>query len=421
MNVTAVILAGGVGKRFVPFAGDKSLFPFCGKPLVQHTLEMAAAAGIQAFVVATNSINHAWFVSYAEQHPELMFTLRQQPEPLGMANAVLHLADDLPERDILIMNSGDMVAPHLFPEFLKQAAGQEVLLTGMEVDSYQPLGYFALNGDRIVGIAEKPGADRMPSNLANLVFHYFAAPRRFLALLQSLPATDDSYEQALSLLMQEVTVGVYRYRGPWQKLKYGHFVLDMVEFFLTTIGDSVDSSAHIDPSTRIVGPVFIGPGARIGAHASIVGPAYIGAKVIIGNNALIRSSIIEEGAIVGFASEIARSYIGPHCDLHHVYVGDSILEDRVHFGYGSHTANYRHDHRPIVVKMPQSRLETERTKLGALIAKGVEVGVNVSFMPGVTVGESSTIAPASVVYEPVPAHSLFKTFHEQTIVPKKAV
>src|SRR5262249_60293331 len=43
-----VIIAGGKGSRLAPMAGDvpKVLIPIGGKPVLQHQLELAAAAGI---------------------------------------------------------------------------------------------------------------------------------------------------------------------------------------------------------------------------------------------------------------------------------------------------------------------------------------------------------------------------------------
>src|SRR5690606_29643304 len=122
--------------------------------------------------------------------------------------------------------------------------------------------------------------------------------------------------------------------------------------------------------------------------------------------ALVRESILEESAVVGFGSEVARSYIGPSCDLHHAYVGDSVLEKKVHFGYGAHTANLRFDHKPITVKDLNNRQETDKVKLGALIAEGAELGVNVSLLPGVTVGQNALVFPGMVVNECVPDNSI---------------
>lgn len=426
-NVTAVVLAGGIGKRFVPFLHDKTLFPFMGQSLIERTLSMVAQAGIQNVIVATNRHNHEWLEhDITAKFPHLHFQLLLQPEPNGMGGAMLAVKELLPERDIVVMNAGDMVEPHLLPELLQQSEQYDALLTGLETPEYQPVGYFVLDGDRVVGIKEKPGAENMPSNLGNLVFHYFSDPHDFVrriehAQLASGPEADDVYEQALNSLMTEKNVGVYRYIGRWQKLKFGFHVLDMVEYLLQDLKRSLHPTASIAETAQINGPVTIGANAKILDGAVIQGPCYIGEGVIVGNGTLVRQSIIEAGTTVGFGSEVVRSYVGAGCDLHHAYVGDSVLEAKVHFGYGAHTANYRFDHCPVELKTTRGKFESPKRKLGALIAQCTELGVNVTTLPGVSIGAQSLIYPGVVVHEPVPDKHILKQVQPQELVPRQAL
>ncbi len=418
-QVTAVVLAGGIGKRFVPFLHDKTLFPFMGQSLLERTLQMIQKAGIQKVVVATNRYNTAWLAQNAPRF-SLDISWHEQNNPAGMADALLTLAPHLPEQNIIVMNAGDMVADHLLPELLEQASDHSVVLTGLETPEYQPLGYFSLDGSKITGIVEKPGAQNMPSNLANLVFHFFREPKRFLALLesaqaQSTPQADDIYEQALNVLIGQGEVGSYRYVGPWQKLKFGYHVLDMMEFFLRDMPSFRHESAQIASSAQIHGNVYISENAKILDGAVLSGPCFIGPGVVIGNQALVRQSMVEAGATIGYGSEVVRSYVGAQSDLHHAYVGDSVLESSVHFGYGAHTANFRLDKKAVAVKQLTGPLETSRQKLGALIAQKTEVGVNVSLLPGVTIGANAVIYPGAIVHQPIPDNHVLKFYQEQAL------
>ena len=76
-------------------------------------------------------------------------------------------------------------------------------------------------------------------------------------------------------------------------------------------------SANISQHALIEGNVYIDEDAHVDAYAVIKGPAYIGRGVRIGNHALVRQSCVEEGSVIGYGSEIARSYIGPNCMIHH--------------------------------------------------------------------------------------------------------
>lgn len=422
MTLTAVVLAGGIGKRFAPFITDKTLFPFMGQSLLERTLQSIAKAGISRAIVATNAYNHDWVEAHAQSIPGLTLTAHRQAEPNGMSGALLALESVLPEKDIIVMNAGDMVEESLLSGLVKQVSGSsqpKVVVTGMDRPDYQPVGYFILNGERVTGIAEKPGADNMPSTLVNLVFHYFSSPGEFLDLLnakQAVSDADDIYEQALSVLMERGDVEVYRYVGKWQKLKFGFHVLDMMNYFLSDLEPSIDPTAHVAPTAILNGLVVVAAGAKIFDGAIISGPCYIGPNAVIGNGALVRQSIIESGATVGFGSEVARSYIGENCDLHHAYVGDSVLEKNVHFGFNAHTANYRLDQEPITLKWTTAEYPSDKIKLGACIAAGTEVGVNVSIMPGVAIGKQAVLYPGTVAYEPVGDRMMLKEERQQTQV-----
>ena len=57
--------------------------------------------------------------------------------------------------------------------------------------------------------------------------------------------------------------------------------------------------------------VFVGRDVRIFPGAHVAAPALLGHGVVIGNNALVRGSIVGPRAVVGFGSEVARSYLAP--------------------------------------------------------------------------------------------------------------
>ena len=52
MDVTAAVLAGGLGSRI---GGDKALVQLAGRPLISYPLAAAQAAGLDAVVVAKRS------------------------------------------------------------------------------------------------------------------------------------------------------------------------------------------------------------------------------------------------------------------------------------------------------------------------------------------------------------------------------
>lgn len=393
-----LLLSAGEGKRFYPFVTHKSLFTFLGKPLIQYTLEMLERLGFKDIIAVTNEETDSFLTQYSTA---LRIQTIRQPKARGMADAMIQAKDLIGNDPIIVMNDGDMVNDSLFQNLLSSIENTPyAVLTGRKVKGNLPLGYFKTDGKRIIEIVEKPEPGKEPSDITNLVFHYFSQPGKFVAEIESLSDKneDDLYEQALSQLMTKQTIEYIEYEDYWQKLKYPFHVLDMMELFTKEYLTSyISPSAKISDKATIEGLVYIDDEVVIETGAVVKGPAYIGKKSIIGNNTLVRQSILESGVVAGFTSEIARSYIGPRCMLHHNFIGDSVLEADVNPSWGSVTGNFLLKKYDVFVKSTHGNIPSGRKKLGAMIAKGVFSGVNCTFMPGVCIEAGSLIKPASVI------------------------
>ncbi len=396
---TIVILAGGEGKRFYPLVTDKTMFPLLGKPVLQHTLKQIERAGGQQVIISTNQANHDWVTQYQSS---LNITAIRQPEPLGMGDAILHLEEAIGSAPILVMNSADLVADYLIEDLLKNSAGKYAEVVGITQKKYFPGGYLEVKDGLAVSVVEKPGEGNEPSNLVKLVFDYFSEPQTFINMINTAKTDrDDQYEVALQQLMKEHPVHTMTYEGEWQPLKFSHMVLDWMDILLERLKPSIHPSAVIAESAIIEGAVIIEEGARVYDQAVIKGPAYIGKNAIVGTGSLVRGSFIESDANTGFGSEIARSYIGPGCTLHHNFVGDSVLEAEVNPSYGTCFANLRLDRQPVQVDYGKTKIDSNRTKLGSIVAKDVFSGVQCSIMPGVTIGSGVKIFPHKVIYDSI--------------------
>ncbi len=406
-----VVLAGGIGKNFAPLVTSKSLFPFFGKPLIEHTLEMIQTAGATEVLVVCNQENQQVVANLTSK---LHITTILQADALGQADALIlasHLiADDQP---IIIMNAVDLIEPEFLKKFTNQASSTYAQILGMRVKKHFLGGYLKVDEKLVLGIVEKPAIGEEPSDMANLFFHYFSKPQEFFALLTKYTEGDDAYERALDELIQNKDVAFMVYEGYWQKLKQAHHVLDMTQLFLKyKLKNKIDKSVKIDKTARIEGPVQIEAGVKIEAGAVIKGPAYIGANTIIGNHCLVRNSIIESGNVIGFGSEVARSYIGPNCSLHHNFIGDSVLEAEVNPSYGTCTANLRFDQAKVKMRLASESgedilIETNKNKLGAIMAKGVFLGINCSILPGITIGTKAHAMPGSVIKRAIKNEEMF--------------
>ncbi|MDZ4229153.1 MAG: NTP transferase domain-containing protein [Patescibacteria group bacterium] len=359
-----LVLAAGVGKRIKPIVTSKPLLPFIGKTLLEWVVESASMLKPSQTVIVVNPKDKA---KVAKLLPKAKLVV--QAKPTGMAGAVLATRSNLVGPTVVI-NGDDWIAAEITQQFSGQikATPQQVVLTGIRSQPGYSGGFFDLQGPTLK-VVEKPQG-KQPSQWAKVVLDYFPKIEKFVGALESIKSvTDDVYEQALNQLDD---ISLVKAAGSFCQLKYPWQVLDLAQFLLTS---QLKGKALIDPTAKVF------PGTYIIN-------SYIGPKVIIGHNCLIRDSIIESGSVVGFNTEIARSYVGPDNFFHSNYIGDSVIESGSNFGAGAVLANFRFDHKPIG--------QTGRAKFGAVVGKGAQVGVNASVMPGVMIEAGAFIWPGAI-------------------------
>lgn len=377
MKLTALILAGGIGKRLWPLTADKALFDFAGRPLISYVTGDLKAAGITDWVIVANPANKAQLTGL---YPQAKITV--QAKPAGMADAIL-TAQELISGPVLIVNAGDLVAPIAIDP-------TQICLTGLKISQFLPGGYFKFEGNKPVAIIEKPMEKDRPSDVIKLVVDYFPDPQVLFSQLKRTKTGDAAYERALNQILKQQQVSFREYQDRFNQLKYPWQVLSLMETILQTrLKPRQAADVSIHPTAVVADNVTLESGVKIMPHATIAGPAYIGAHTVIGNNALVRQSMIGPNCVIGYNTEVARSWVGKKCWFHSNYIGDSVLEADISFGAGAVTANFRLDQQPVK--------DTGRVKLGAVIGRGSRVGVNTSLMPGISIGRQAVIGPGLVV------------------------
>lgn len=404
-----IILAGGEGKRMWPITQEKYLLPFLGKPLIYHTLKRIKDAinFDEAIIVTKESSKDK--ISQIASSLGIKFQITLQSESKGMADAILS-AKEYIKGDILVINAEDVLDESIYQDVLTSAADTQadVVFAGLHVNKYFPGGYLKVIGDKVQGIVEKPGEGDEPSDLIKVVVDYFKDGPALIEYLQNVTSDkDDAYEVALSQMISDnLDIRFTKYNGVWIPLKYPWHILDITAHFLSNIEQQISSKAQAMPAGRqvsekafIEGNVIIEEGARIFEGAVIKGPCYIGKNVIVGNNSLIRGSILEEGSVTGFNTDITRSYIGANSWFHTNYIGDSVIEGDFGMGSGAVLANLRLDDNTI--RVGSEKIDSGRHKLGLMAGKGSRIGVNASTMPGIRLGSNSLVGPGVVLHEDI--------------------
>ena len=150
--------------------------------------------------------------------------------------------------------------------------------------------------------------------------------------------------------------------------------------------------------------------------AQVASTAFLGAPCIIGANTQVRhcafirgSALIGDDCVVGNSVELKNVILFDGVQVpHYNYVGDSILGFKAHMGAGALTSNVKSDKTPVVIH-GESQINTNRKKVGAMVADGVEIGCNSVLNPGTVIGKNSIVYPLSSVRGVVPANSIYKT------------
>ncbi|MBI5465032.1 hypothetical protein HY946_00280 [Candidatus Gottesmanbacteria bacterium] len=165
----------------------------------------------------------------------------------------------------------------------------------------------------------------------------------------------------------------------------------------------ISRGAKIGKGVILVGKMIIEEGATIFENAVIKGPVYIGKNVLVGNNALVRDgSVLEENCRIGAFAEVKNSIFLPHSSLGSGFVASSIIGENCRLAHGFVSANRRFDRETVRVKIKREEVDTGLDDLGVIMGEGVQAGIGVGTMPGITIGKGATIGPGTFVFEDVP-------------------
>lgn len=392
MAVIAFLLLAGRSTRFWPLT-EKTLFPVCGKTLLEHQVDRLKKGGIETIVLIGGAHN---LEEAAKIFPDMPMVEQENLE-LGMRGAVLSGLKQYNDKPVMIVSGNDVISPDAYANLISTNADGAIL--AYTVDTYFPGGYLTVNNGRVVDIVEKPGEGNEPSNLVNIVAHVHNDPQALLDALQNIDESkDDGYEQALAKLFTSKTYNAIEYGGVWQAVKYPWHLIGVCEVLLNEITEqSIHPLAEVHASAEIIGNVIVDEGARIMHNAVVRGPAYIGKRSIVANNALVRGSSIGNDCVVGYNTEVKSSVLHSHVWTHMNYVGESIIGSNVSLGGGTITGNLRLDEQEILSPVKGEKIPTKHTKLGAIIGNDCRVGIHVSTNPGIKIGAGTFVSSKVMV------------------------
>jgi bifunctional UDP-N-acetylglucosamine pyrophosphorylase/glucosamine-1-phosphate N-acetyltransferase len=399
----AVILAAGQSSRFKPLSDKrhKGLTEVLGKPIIEHTIEELERLGINESIVVQGPDRKF----EEEMGVDAEFVVQEEPQGMGHA---LRQAEHLLDEKFLVLNPYHAPSSHIIEDLIEKASEEssELGFVSRETDRPEDYGILHLEDGKAVGVTEKPDPGEEPSN-QRIVGIYLLSPD-FFDHLDQIDRWEYQFEDALHRQASENPGTVVFIDEKTVSIKYPWNLFEFVEELLRERGENISEKAEVAESAEIKGDVIVEDGAKIYENAVVKGPAYIGENVTIGNNTLVRDHVaLERNVSIGANTEIKSSVFQPNSSIHSEYFGDSIVGRNTKIGAGTITANRKFregDERPEVdsdlIGKDYSK-NTGRTFMGAVIGDNVDIGVNVSLMPGVQIGSDARVGPGTVVHENV--------------------
>lgn len=106
VDVTAVILAGGVGSRLKSVVSDrpKGLALVDGRPFLSFLLDQLAAAGVRHVIFSTGHMAEQIHAAFGESYRGMVVGHSREPSPLGTGGGLRLASRSIKSRSLLVLN-----------------------------------------------------------------------------------------------------------------------------------------------------------------------------------------------------------------------------------------------------------------------------------------------------------------------------
>jgi len=244
----AVITAAGWGTRFLPVTKTqpKEMLPLLNKPLIQYSVEEAAACGVELVVIVT-ALGKSAIEDYFDRSFELEYLLERkgetrlleeirrlsdmvdicyvrQKEQRGLGDAVLTARSAIGNEPFILLLPDDLFEHR--EQVLKQMLdiyrryrGSVVAIQRVTEEEISRYGIIkpkkiAERTYQVMDLVEKPQPRETPSDLA-IMGRYVLMPEIFEALQQTPPGRNQEIQltDALKGLLQQHAIYAYEFEG----------------------------------------------------------------------------------------------------------------------------------------------------------------------------------------------------------------
>ncbi len=332
-KLKAIITCGGRGSRLRPIThtNNKHLIPIANKPMIHYAIEAVRDAGITDIGIVINPDTGDLIREALGQgeHWGVRLTYIIQDAPRGLAH-VVKVSEDFIGKDPFVFYLGDNIVVGGIRRFLEAFLknGDQCHLVLAQVPEPHRFGVPEVCDGRVVRVEEKPTRPRSSYAVTGIYFydaHIFQAVNAVESSARGELEISDAHQY---LIDRGCRVGYSEITGWWKDTGKPEDLLDANRLVLDQLIENGEGAVQgdISPSSRLVGKVVIGEGAKV-VGSLVRGPAVIGANTLlensyvgpftaVGSHCVIRNSelefsIVMEGTrILDVEVRVEQSIIG---------------------------------------------------------------------------------------------------------------
>ncbi len=315
----AMVLAAGLGTRLRPLTYEitKPMVPVLDRPVMEHIVDLLERHEFDGVIA-----NLHYFPETIREHFGERISYRYEQELLGTAGGVRACADFFGDESFLVI-SGDALTDidlRAFAARHRDSGGIATLAVKQVADTREYGVVLHDREGRITGFQEKPAPEEALSELGNCGIYMFD-PRIF-DYFPERPFVDWAKDVFPALLENDVPFHIHEVREYWNdvgslgELRQGTFDALRGELHLEMEGEelrpgvTVAGPSPLREDTDVEGAVWIGRDVQIGAGVRLMGPIVLGDGTRIGDGAQLRESIVFPGTEIAAESILIGAIMG---------------------------------------------------------------------------------------------------------------
>ncbi|HTA32278.1 MAG TPA: sugar phosphate nucleotidyltransferase [Solirubrobacteraceae bacterium] len=316
----AMVLAAGLGTRLRPLTYEitKPMVPVLDRPVMEHIVELLERHGFDEVIA-----NLHYFPDSIREYFGERLSYRYEEELLGTAGGVRGCADFFGDEPFVVI-SGDALTDIDLGAFVARhrQGGGIATLAVKQVPDTREYGVVLHDRDgRITGFQEKPAPEEALSDLGNCGIYMFE-PRIF-DYFPARPFVDWAQDVFPVLLENDVPFYIHELREYWNdvgslsELRQGTVDALRGELHLQIDGEEVSpgvlvagGASPLRADTELDGRAWIGRDVQIGEGVRLMGPIVLGDGARVGDRAQLRGCIVFPGTEIAPESILIDAIAG---------------------------------------------------------------------------------------------------------------